>query len=254
METQTCPKCGFQREPKALECPVCGVVYAKFERGAPARPLPAGAGPAAESVRELEQTPYAAPPPLPANPYATPQANLSLPGPPPLPQGTFQGLWRSGDELVFYKGYPLPGRCIVCNRETSYWWRKTLSWVPIWVHFTIVLQLLIYLIIYLSVRKQADVAIPLCQEHEAKRKQNTTLSWVLVIGGLAMMIGCVAAADIPRLVLAIFLLGLASLITGAVLSVKGNVVRPAKIDNTYVWLKKVSPEFLATLPQAPAGL
>ena len=245
METQTCPKCGFLREPKALDCPVCGVVYAKFERGIPAE-APASPRPAAT------------PPPLPpANPYAVPRANLSFSGPPPVPRQQMampQGLWRSGDVLVLYKGYPLPGRCLVCNQETSYRWKKTISWVPTWVHFTILLQLLPYLIIYLSVRKQAALAIPLCQEHEGKRKKNTMLSWVLVIGGLMTMFGCIAAADIPRLVLAIFLLGLTSLITGAVLSVKGNVVRPTKIDNNYVWLKKVSPELLATLPLVPAGL
>ncbi len=247
METQTCPKCGFLREPQALDCPVCGVVYAKFERGIPADPAPA--------------TPRAAatPPPLPPpNPYAAPRANLSASGPPPVPQPQMvvlpQGLWRSGDQLVFSKGYPLPGHCLVCNQETSYRWRKTISWVPTWVHFTILLQLLPYLIIYLSVRKQADLAIPLCQEHEDKRKKNTRLSWVLVIGGLMLMMGCVVASDTPRLVLAILLLGVTSLITGAVLSVKGNVVRPVKIDNYYVWLKKVSPELLSALPLVPAGV
>lgn len=246
METQTCPKCGFLRDPQALDCPVCGVVYAKFERGIPAGPAPASPGPAAM------------PPPLPPpNPYAAPRANLSFSGPPPVPQQQMavpQGLWRSGDDLVFFKGYPLPGRCLACNRETSYRWKKTFTWVPSWVQLTIILSIPVYLAVYYSTRKQADLAIPLCQEHEGKRKKNTILSWALVLGGLMLMVGCIAAADTPRLLLAIFLLGLASLVTGAILSVNGNVVRLVKIDNYYVWLKKVSPEFIATLPVVPAGV
>jgi len=247
METQTCPKCGFPREPQALDCPVCGIVYAKVERrAASSRPAPASPGPASAT----------APPPLPpANPYAAPRANLSFSGPPLVPQqqaSTFQGLWRAGDELVLLKGYPLPGRCLACNRDTSYRWKKTFSWVPSWVQLTVLLSIPIYLVVYYSMRKQADLAILLCQEHEAKRKKNTMLSWVLVLGGLVMMPGCLAASDTPRLLLPIFFLGLASFLAGAILSVNGNIVRLAKMDDNYVWLKKVSPEFLATVPQMPA--
>jgi hypothetical protein len=247
METQTCPKCGFLREPQALDCPVCGVVYAKFDRGA-AAPRPAPASPGSASA--------ATPPPLPpANPYAAPRASLSFPGPPPGPQTIFQGgVWRSGDILVVGKGYQLPGRCVVCNRETSLRWQKTFSWAPRWVRLLILVQVFIYLIVYLSVRKQANLAVPLCQEHEDKRKRDTTLSWVLVLGGLLLMFGCIVFSDNSNLLLAVLFLGLISLIVGVVLSARGNVLQPVTIDDRYCWLKKGGPEYLANLPQAPAGV
>lgn len=249
METQTCPKCGFAREPKALDCPVCGVVYAKFERAAASRPAPARPA-ELDSPFASGSSPYAAPPPLPpVNPYAAPQANLAL-GPPPVPAAV-QGVWRSGDKLVVCKGYPLPGRCVVCNQETSFRWHKTFSWVPGWVHI-LVFWLLIYLIVYLSVRKQADLAVPLCREHDDKRKRDTTLSWVLCLVGVVMMFGCIAASE--SLVGLILLTAFGTIIAGVVLSVKGSVVRPVKIDNTYVWLKKVNPEYLAALPEAMMGI
>jgi len=253
METQTCPKCGFLREPKALDCPVCGVVYAKFERGtASSRPAPARSGPSAvfSPGPGAEPTPYAAPPPLPpANPYATPRADLAFSGPPPGPQTTFQGVWRSGDLLVVSKGAQLPGRCVVCNRETSLRWQKNFSWAPGWVRILILVQVLIYLIVYLSVRKQANLAVPLCQEHEDKRKRDISLSWFLVLGGLLMMVGCFIFSDNSNLLLTVLFLGLLSLIVGVVFSARGNVLQPTKIDDRYCWLKKASPEYLATLPQ-----
>jgi uncharacterized RDD family membrane protein YckC len=30
-ETASCPKCGFERRPGAVECPACGIVYARFD-------------------------------------------------------------------------------------------------------------------------------------------------------------------------------------------------------------------------------
>jgi len=30
-ETASCPKCGFERQPAAVECPACGIIYARFD-------------------------------------------------------------------------------------------------------------------------------------------------------------------------------------------------------------------------------
>ncbi len=30
-ETASCPKCGFERQPGAVECPACGIIYARFD-------------------------------------------------------------------------------------------------------------------------------------------------------------------------------------------------------------------------------
>jgi len=239
METPTCPQCGYPREPKALDCPVCGIVFAKYRAAAPAG---------------LRPEPAAVPPPLPTlNPYAPPQAAVSVTSP-PLPQAGLAGVWRSGDVLVVRKGYPLPGRCVVCNQPTGNRWQKTHYWVPLGIRLLILLHVIIYLIAYLIVRKSADLAIPLCGDHARKRSRDTMLSWVLVIGGLALFFGIAFATDSPRLLATIITLALTGLITGIVLSVKANVVKPVKIDNDYVWLKKVSPAFLSGLPEVAGNL
>ncbi|MBZ0112702.1 MAG: RDD family protein [Thermoanaerobaculia bacterium] len=38
MSDLSCPKCGFERDPEAVECPVCGILYARYRGGAPPPP------------------------------------------------------------------------------------------------------------------------------------------------------------------------------------------------------------------------
>lgn len=76
--TDSCPKCGFAREPQSLDCPVCGIVFARYR----ARP---------ETSTALAGVPYGMPAPeggaAPAdslydgpgvNPYAAPRASVSF--------------------------------------------------------------------------------------------------------------------------------------------------------------------------------
>lgn len=43
-ETASCPKCGFERRPGAVECPACGIIYARFDPARAARRRLAAAG------------------------------------------------------------------------------------------------------------------------------------------------------------------------------------------------------------------
>jgi hypothetical protein len=255
METQTCPKCGFPREPKALDCPVCGIVFAKFEKTAAARPAPAHAGPD-RSVLPA-QTLYGGPPPPAAmNPYAPPQANLSVSGPPPLPTAPTDGVWRSADILVLRKGTELPGRCVACNQATGERWQKTFYWVPSGLRLLILLNVVIYAVVMLVVRKKAELSVPLCPVHNEKRKRGITQGWIALLIGLCLLVGSFATLNDESTAKfgLLFVLGLILIITGAVLSSNAVPIQPKKIDDYYVWLKKASPELLATLPQAPPGL
>lgn len=236
----TCPKCGWARDPGAVECPACGIVYARY-----------GGGPKQTSSA------FDAPPPLPPgdalNPYAPPQSD---------PQASFgqtyanAGVWRTGDLLVMQKGASLPDRCLVCNQPASVQFPKKMYWHHPAVYLLILLNVIIYLVGALIVRKKADVVLPLCAEHAAKRKRAATIATLLMVFGVVLIIGsCSQAGTNEDLFLALIGIGFLVLLAGAiVLSVGANLIVPKKIDDYYVWLRKVSASYLAALPPAPPGL
>lgn len=225
----TCPKCGWAREPNAVDCPACGIVYARFT-GAPA----------AESL----------------NPYAPPQSNLQS----TAPAGQLfagAGVWRTEDLLVMQKGVPLPNRCLVCNQPAAVQLPKKMYWHHPRVYLLLFLGgPLLYAIGALLSRKKADLVLPFCMEHETKRKKATTTGSLLIVSGLVLMFGSCTQLEGSGETFALMAgIGVLLLLAGViVLSVGANLVLPKKIDDDYVWLRKVGSSYLATLPPAPPGL
>jgi hypothetical protein len=237
METQTCPKCGYLREPNAADCPACGIVFAKYH-GAPAAR-------------------HAVPAPS-HNPYAPPQFE-KVEQPPPLPAPAAaavpEGIWQFQDVLVLLKGTPLPDRCVTCNRPTRYRWRRTFYWAPPALRLLILLNVLIYAVVMIAVRKRADLDIPLCEEHNAQRSANTRNGWLLALLGLVLNVASYfAIGDEGPLVVFLCGLGVIGLFAGAIIASNAIPLQVKKIDDYYVWMKKAGPEFLRTLPPAPWNL
>ena len=243
----TCPKCGWAREPGAVDCPACGIVYARYT-AAPRRSSPAG-------------TDAFAPPPSTEslNPYAPPQSNLQSTI--ETPPGMFSmfngaGVWRTGDLLVMQKGASLPNRCLVCNQPASVQFPKKMYWHSPWLYLLLFLAFWIYLIVALIVRKKADVVLPLCTQHSEKRRRAATIGTLLMVAGLVAMFGSCSQIDGSGDTFAI-LSGIGTLVLLAgliVFAVGSNLIVPKKIDEYHVWLRKVSASYLATLPPAPPGL
>jgi len=231
METLTCPKCHYLREPGAVDCPACGIIFAKYQKAAP-------------------------PPNL--NPYAAPQSDNApppLPGP-AAPQVPPSGVWRHEGLLIIQQGAQLPDRCVVCNRSTTHRWPKTFYWAPPVLRFLILLNLLVYAIVMLAVRKKADLTVPLCEEHEETRRAKVRNSWLVGIGGL-VLIGAsfLALGDDNGAVFGLlFCVGLIGLIASAALSSSASPLQPKKIDNYYSFMKKAGDDFLRSLPSAPMGI
>lgn len=241
----TCPKCGWARDPGAIECPACGIVYTRYGGGA--RP-----------ADQAEADPLS-PPPLPPgadlNPYAPPQSNPQSAMMAPHQQQYVGGVWRTGDLLVMQKGASLPHRCLVCNQPAAVQLPKKLYWHHPGLYF-LAISPVIYIIVALIVRKKADLVLPLCAEHAEKRKKSATIAALLLTFGLVVMAGsCTQIEGDGAAFGLIWLAGFAMLIAGAVVTnVGANPVAPKKIDDYYAWLRKVNASYLATLPPAPPGL
>jgi hypothetical protein len=175
------------------------------------------------------------------NPYAPPRAEVTL-----EPTGT--GVWRDGTLLLMTRTAQLPARCLKCNAPADGGTlRRKLSWHHPLIYALIVISPIIYIIVALIVRQTATVALPICAQHRHKRNRAIAVAWLICLGGLVLFFLGLADRDYAgQFALAALVLLVTGLIYGLVAS---QVAVPSKIDASSVWLKKVSPDYLAELPE-----
>lgn len=207
----------------------------------------------------------------PAPPYGIPQTGygaMLAPGmPPSMPQGvppvpayggppsinahapwSSAGVWRQKNMLVMHKNATLPDRCVKCNRPANgrKLTKKFMWHHPAWFLF-IFAGILIYLIVALIVRKPVTLYLGLCDEHFSKRRTAIWASW----GVLALSVGLIifgAANNLP----ALFLIGILLIFVAAIYgALSANVIAIQKVDDHYVWLKRINKDYLMMLPELP---
>ena len=157
-------------------------------------------------------------------------------------------IWRSGKLLVMHKNAVLPDRCVKTNKPTSgVRLKRKLYWHHPALYLLVLVNVLLYAIVALCVRKNAKIEIGVTQEILTQRKKAIFAAWICCLGGIALFIFGVANLDSHGIFLLFgVILFLAGLIWGAV---KTPVVSPARIDTDYVWLKGVNPNYLASFPE-----
>jgi DNA-directed RNA polymerase subunit RPC12/RpoP len=163
-----------------------------------------------------------------------------------MPSAAAGGLWRTGKQLVTRSETPFPDRCVRCNAPANgYRLKRQLYWHPPAYYLFILLNLLIYAIIAICVRKKAIVHIGLCDQHRVRRKwgivvccSGVLIGFVMLIGGAVQGSGIVAVLG--------FLLLVGAAIYGAL---TGARISPARITKDNVWLKGVNSDYLAELPE-----
>jgi hypothetical protein len=225
-----CPKCGATRPAEALECVTCGIVFSKYKGPR------MSAEPSPEPVMDRA-------PERPAN--SEPEAD------------TTEGVWRRGRTLIVSRLASLPDRCVSCNGPAETRLIRKLSWHQAWIYLFLLINLLVYVVAALVARKQAAVEVPLCGRHVRMRRYGVLGAWgLLVLGsGLAWALAAVTA-DADGLAAAAPILvflgsALVALVVGFTIS---RPVVPRRIDDEFVWLGKVSKDFLASVPEAPTSV
>jgi len=159
-------------------------------------------------------------------------------------------LWRSGPTLVMNKAATLPDRCVKCNTPAQgRRLKRNLYWHSPYLYLLVLLNLLIYLIVAIIVRKRAKIEIGICDRHLAQRRTAIAIGWLLGLGGPALVIASIAnsSGGVALLGLLLFIVGL---IVGAV---KGPVVSAKRIDEEVIWVKGVCRPYLDTLPEWTAN-
>jgi hypothetical protein len=184
------------------------------------------------------------------NPYAAPPILAEQ----ILPNGMFadenEGLWRQGDLLVIRKGARLPPRCLKSNEPARRYLRRNLTWVPAWVYLLILVNLLICVIVSMVLQKKATINIGLSDEWFSRRRRNTLLAWGIVgLAVLSFFAGIMLIESAEQLGAALMIAAPFILIGGAIFGlITARLVYPKKIDDRFIWLKGVCPEFLNELP------
>lgn len=181
------------------------------------------------------------------NPYEAPKAPLYVAPTRVVLDGD---CWRDGSMLVVRAECKLPPRCIKCNapalepiKHRRYYWHT-----PAW-YLLILLNLLIYLVIAMIVRKHTRVSAGLCQRHQRRRWIGLGIAWASVPVGMTMMF---MGVDMERgwLILAGALTLLGLLIGGVSVA---RILAPSHIGPVYTRFKGCGSEFLATLPTYLGG-
>ncbi|HEY4300009.1 MAG TPA: DUF4339 domain-containing protein [Candidatus Didemnitutus sp.] len=171
----------------------------------------------------------------------------------PLPVGA--GLVNAradGKRIVVPVANPrLPTRCVKTNQAATFPQTKTrtLYWYPPLIALTFLLSFLIFLVLYLVLRKPLKIEIPLTKAGKWQIVRNGFITLGIIVSGIAFMFLANLWGAWP------IFAGLAIIVGGFVFGVlKGGVLRITKMKNGEAWLAGASPEFLASLPayQPPA--
>jgi hypothetical protein len=162
------------------------------------------------------------------------------------PQFAPDTIWRFKKQMVARSETPLPDRCIRCNTPAGgYKLKRRLSWHSPVIYLLIFINVLIYVIVALIVRKKALLHVGLCENHRRQRSLCIAGAWLGFLGGVSL-IGCAIAwgSGLAGLV------GVVAFIASIVFYFAGvPVIRAAKIDKELVWVRGAGPAFLAQLPE-----
>jgi hypothetical protein len=183
------------------------------------------------------------------NPYAPSAASLKVDRD---LHGSDVDVWRDRKYLVMDRDARLPPRCVKCNEPAHEpTKRRTLYWHHPALYILILVQIIVYFIVALIVRKSIVIEPGLCGEHKRKRRNATLITWLGLVASLALPAALTVLlppdGDGGVIVLG-FAIFLVSVIYGVVSS---RVLTARKIDANTARLGGCGDKFLESLPDYP---
>lgn len=164
------------------------------------------------------------------------------------PTQPMQPMWRDGRLLVVGDNVTLVDRCIKCGEPAvGHPLKRRMYWHHPALYLIILAGVLIYVIVALVLRQTITVHVGLCDQHRRGRSRKIALSWLTVLGGIALVIAGIANESGL-----LALLGVVAFFGGLVFAaIALPLLRPVKIENKFGRFKGCCEAFLARLPQAP---
>jgi len=171
---------------------------------------------------------------LSVNPYLPPKAALV---------GHRAGdYWRDGKTAVVKNGGVLPARCVCCNEvAVEPLQSRRMYWHPAGWYLLFLINVAIYVVVALFVRKRGEVAYGVCARHRLRRRLFIAGGWGGFLLGLYMLSfgGTVAAAGV-----------MVSLVCAVAGFIGARLVYPARITKDEVHLNGCGTAFLESLQSA----
>lgn len=177
------------------------------------------------------------------NPYAPSRASLA--GAAATPAAGSGGTWRDGTLLVLVPDASLPHRCVKCNEPADEPTKsRRVYWHSPWIYALILINVLVYALVALIVRKKAVIAPGLCSTHKSRRRTVIAIAWALLLAGIALVTLGVRSNAGGQV-----LSGLLLILIAAIVSTSGvRILRAKRIDAQYVRLKGCGTAFLDSMP------
>ena len=176
------------------------------------------------------------------NPYAPSSATLTA----RKVTAPSEGVRRDGKWVVVPRDTDLPHRCVKCNAAPHEPTKKrTLYWHHPAVYLVILLNIVIYVIVAMAVRKNVKLSPALCATHKSKRRKAILGAWLGVITSIALPILFADNQSFGVWLLISIVLFLGSAIAGIV---RSRILYAKKIDASEGRFGGAGREFLESLP------
>jgi hypothetical protein len=181
------------------------------------------------------------------NPYAPSKASLGARSIAPA-AGAEVSVWRDRNIVVMRHDASLPSRCVKCNEPAELPTKvRTVYYAHPTIYLLFLLNFLILLIVYMIVRKKADIDPGLCAQHRQRRILGLTLGWLGFLAGTLLLILGAAGSSMPMAIIGLLLL-IGAIVAGMAW---GRLVWAKKIDKDEVRLGGCCAAYLVELPEYP---
>jgi hypothetical protein len=173
----------------------------------------------------------------------------------PLGTGGIAPAFGSGKRVIIALNNPLPSRCVCCNRPASGVRIRTFYWYPPWIYALIIVPLILILV-SLVVRRTIRLEIPLCNEHEAKRRKQVWIGWAWGLSSILGMVLAVVLLNNNQEAMGGFLMltSLISLVAALIVGQRNaSILSIHRIGKETATFNRASPEYIASLPPWPGG-
>lgn len=188
------------------------------------------------------------------NPYRAPQSSFQM----PEALANKQGIWRDGKKLVVHRQAELPPICVKTNEPSQRKIKRKYYWHHPAVYLTILLNIIIYVIVAMVVRKTHRLEVPISDETSTKRWSRIAFGWVMALAAIALFVGSIAWMLEPgnQDIAGYGLFGLFSsafiLIFGSMMGSRAaSILTPKKMTATATWFTGAHWEYLERFPQVP---